>query len=916
MLYAYDRNLKKVHIDETISKEEYICPECGVKLITKKGDIRAHHFAHPSGHVCTETWESKHHYSDWHTKWQDAYPRENQEIYLNLGEVRHRADIIIGKTVIEFQHSLLTKEEFDERNNFYSNLGYRVIWLFDVSSLYNSKIKEYCEDESSIKFKWQNPTKGKAFNAYDVKCGRVELFFQMKDEEEHSIVKVEDVSWMGFEEFTTSDWMSRSEFLKYTGYKGGRCQLPMVDDNDVNEDYERFKCKYGISLNKQQERALISLEGSVMVLAVPGSGKTMVLVDRIGYMVKEKKIKPESILVLAFTKTAVEEIKERCSRQFGIKDGITIKTINSLCLEIYKHFCKKQNKKVKDIIDEKKRKSILREAFREHNNGRYPSQSELAELEIAISYIKNMLIDIEKSYEEYAINNLDKICKTYEKKLKESGKMDYADQLSAVNWILNDSKTAGYFRYWNRKFKYICVDEAQDISKIQHCIIRRLAEGNNIFMVGDEDQSIYGFRGAYPQALLNFRSDYKNPFIIRMETNYRSTEQIVNVAKKIITQNRGRYNKKMVSAVGTGSEVNIINVKSRKEQFDVLLEAARNCTKCTKKTAFLYRDDESAVALVNLLLKNNIPFSISKSKMDFFNMKVVKDALDFFKLIKNNNDINAFKNLGYKCGLGLSQKKINEIVSICEASERSVRQVISEKPYYNERIQQFFINIENLNSATPSNIITAFKYNIYCSYAEFSEVNTSPFEVLDIIADGKKSIDEFVENIKNLKSFYKKEGCNLRSDIILSTIHSSKGEEYDSVYLFDIYSGRFPKAKKSTIHRLKDDLNEEQEERRLFYVGLSRAKTELNVLRIEGKESPFIDEMFSDEPLHKMFKYNGDEEVMNKNEFCNNDMLENTIRKLTCIKCGRTGNEDDFWTYGGNFGPNKGICNDCDPDKK
>ena len=915
MIYAYDRSLRKVHIDETISREEYTCPGCGVKLITRKGDIRMHHFAHPGGHRCTETWESKRHDTEWHTNWQCSYPRENQEVYLNLGEVRHRADIIIGKTVIEFQHSLLNKEDFDERNNFYSNLGYRVIWLFDVSSLYGSSINEYREDETGIKFTWQNPTKGKAFNAYDVKAGRIELFLQMKDEEENSIVKVEDVSWMGFEEFTTSKWMSKSEFLEYTGYKQNKCQLPIGDNDGINQDYDRFKLKYNISLNKQQERALISLEGSVMLLAVPGSGKTTVLVDRIGYMVKEKNINPRSILVLTFSKTAVDEIKERCSEEFGIKDGVNIKTINSLCLEIYNHYCKTQNKVARKTINDKERKSILRKVFKEYHDRRYPSQSELSELETAISYIKNMLIDIDNQQEEYVINNLDKMYKAYMNELDELCKMDYDDQLKAAYWILTDSKADEYFKAWNNIYKYICVDEAQDTSKIQHCIIKRLAEGNNIFMVGDEDQSIYGFRGAYPQALLNFRADYKNPFIIRMETNYRSTEQIVKVAQNFINQNRGRYNKAMTSAAGAGSEVNIINVKTRKEQFDVLLEAARNCT---KKTGFLYRDNESAIALVNLLLENNIKFYIGEAKMNFFNLKVVKDALDYFRLIKNNNDTSAFKNLGYKCSIGLSQKVVNEIVEESKESGKSVKQILSGTSYNNERIEQFLSDLADLKNANPSDIIDAFKYVIYSEYAIFSNVNTAPLEVMRIISHGKNDIDEFLGTIIKLQNFYGREDCKSDSNVILSTIHASKGEEYEAVYLFDIYAGRLPTARKNVLHRSKDNLNEEQEERRLFYVGLTRAKRELNIIRIEGKDSPFIDEMFSDEPLYKKYNCNGDEEVVNFKKFQKKIVPETVIpdefprRKLTCIVCGRTGSEDDFWTYGGNYGKDKGKCNNCE----
>ena len=168
MLFANDYNDKKVHIDDTHSNQSYYCPYCGVPMITKKGDIRQHHFAHSAKHPCSDSWERSGSYdmSPWHNDWQSLFPKANQEIKLALGETKHRADVLIDRTVIEFQHSIMPATAFDNRNNFYFNLGYKVVWLFDLSDIYSSGVLSFREENGQLNFKWQNPKK--AFNSYDV----------------------------------------------------------------------------------------------------------------------------------------------------------------------------------------------------------------------------------------------------------------------------------------------------------------------------------------------------------------------------------------------------------------------------------------------------------------------------------------------------------------------------------------------------------------------------------------------------------------------------------------------------------------------------------------------------------------------------------------------------------------------------
>jgi len=640
MLFANDFNNNRVHIDDTHSNQEYYCPYCGVPLVTRKGDIRQHHFAHKANHNCSDTWDNggSHGYdiSPWHNEWQSLFPKENQEVKLCLGDTIHRADVLIDRTVIEFQHSIMPVKAFDDRNNFYFNLGYKVIWLFDLSDLYANGQLTYRPIDNGLSFTWNNPKK--AFNNYDVQSGCIDIFLQLGND----IVRITDVSAEGFEYFWTTNLMERSDFLSYVGLCNGSCLPPCRDDLEHNQLYQQFKERYHINLNKQQERALQAIEGHNLLLAVPGSGKTTVLVARLGYMVLNKNISPENILAITYTNSAADEMRERFGSLFGndIARRINFRTINSLSNMIYKDYCNKTSKPCRALIEEKDRKKLLRDIYKKYylENA---SENELQELSSAIVYIKNMMLtekeilDVEADY-----RHLSKMYDDYQSKLKRQNEMDFDDQMVYALAVLR--KDADMLYSLQQHYKYICVDEAQDTSKIQHEIIRLLANGNNLFMVGDEDQSIYGFRAAYPQALLNFRYDYPNPYILRMERNYRSTNQIVEKAQAFISKNKGRYEKNMTAERGDGEAVSLIRVASREEQYLHLLDDAKNRK---TETAFLYRDNESAIVLVDLFLRNNIPFKLRKVEMNFFEINIVKDIVAYLSIAVNKYDAHNLKQI-------------------------------------------------------------------------------------------------------------------------------------------------------------------------------------------------------------------------------------------------------------------------------
>ena len=364
MFFANDYHDCRTHIDETHSNQEYYCPYCGAPLTMKKGDVRQHHFSHKQGHVCSDTWERNRSYNTslWHNDWQNMFPRANQEVKLALGETAHRADVMVGRTVIEFQHSNMQTSTFEDRNNFYLNLGCKVVWLFDMSDLYQNGALHYENVGERLIFKWKNPKR--AFNNYDIESGNIDLFFQLSKEDDKCIVRVVSVSNHGFDRFETLPFIDKKTFLQYVGLENGYCSEPFKYDTEQDKQYESFCEKNHVSLNKQQERAVLSVDGAVLLLAVPGSGKTTVLVDRIGHMILNRHIDPKSILAVTYGKDAALEMRKRFSVKFGgrIGEQVDFRTINSVSLEIYQEYCRDNHLQPRQQLKKDDRRKILREA--------------------------------------------------------------------------------------------------------------------------------------------------------------------------------------------------------------------------------------------------------------------------------------------------------------------------------------------------------------------------------------------------------------------------------------------------------------------------------------------------------------------------------------------------------------------------
>ena len=426
-------------------------------------------------------------------------------------------------------------------------------------------------------------------------------------------------------------------------------------------NFSQFRTQFSLRLDPQQEAAVQAVDGPVLLLAVPGSGKTTVLVTRLGYMCHVCDIPPEQILTMTYTVAAARDMRARYASIFGDAEAerLGFYTINSVCSRIIRYYERVTGGTAFRLVDDGGQKSaILSELYRSQTDD-FATESIVKNLETAITYAKNQMLKGEE-LAEVQVEGLDfpVFYQNYCKTLRERHLMDFDDQMVYTLQILR--RYPQILQAVQKRYRWFCVDEAQDTSKIQHVIIRLLAgESGNLFMVGDEDQSIYGFRAAYPQALTEFDRVYPDAKVLYMERNYRSTEQIVAAADKFIQKNQNRRPKHMKATRGKGPEVRAISVYDRQEQYSYLCGLAKNCL---SETAVLYRDNDSALPLIDQLDRAGIPYRCRQAESLFFTSRVVRDITDIIRFALDPEDGELFLNIYYKLGAGISRNLAQEAI--------------------------------------------------------------------------------------------------------------------------------------------------------------------------------------------------------------------------------------------------------------
>ena len=542
---------------------------------------------------------------------------------------------------------------------------------------------------------------------------------------------------------------------------------------------------YDIKLNKQQREAMKEVENPVMVLAVPGSGKTTTLIARLGYMTKVKEIDPSNILVVTYTVAATKDMTSRYLDKFHEDEcKIEFRTINGICSKIISYASSLYQREVFTLLSEEKDRNRAINVTFQKVTKRYPTESETLEIGTKITYAKNMMLT-DREIESFDTGEIpfSDIYREYNETLRENEMMDYDDQMVfAYKFLLNDDRILSHYQ---EMYKYICVDESQDTSKIQHKIIEILASKyRNIFMVGDEDQSIYGFRAAYPKALLNFEHTYKDAKVLYMEENFRSGKAIVKSADEFIQKNTLRHKKSMNTNASNTGIIKCEEILKRSSQYNLIYKKLEEYSKSNKDIAVLYRDNEFVIPIIDRMLKNNIPFNMKQKDCSFFTNPVVMDVKNMLLFAQNPKDVKAFSKIYFKLSLYLTKGEMMHATKMAAEKGISVFKAISESTYIKEskrkRCGDIAYYFKQLNLCKGEDIFFYIKHGLkYYDYCQEHNLDVKKFDILEDIAKSLKDTKEFLERLDCLYNAMKyKQPENSR--ITLSTIHSSKGLEYDS----------------------------------------------------------------------------------------------------------------------------------------
>lgn len=641
-------------------------------------------------------------------------------------------------------------------------------------------------------------------------------------------------------------------------------------------EWKEFETTFSVKLNQQQKEAVQSTKGPVLLLAVPGSGKTTVLVTRLGYMIYCKNIPPERILTVTYTVAATKDMSERFAVRFGedMAKRLEFRTINGICAMIIQYYGRRIGKTPFELVkDEKATTGMLIKICQDHGMG-YPTESDLKNVRTLITYIKNMMLNEEElqKLEEESDIRIAGIYREYCRQMREQKLMDYDDQMLYAYNILR--KDPGVLAYFQNRYPYICVDEAQDTSKIQHAIIALLAAGTgNLFMVGDEDQSIYGFRAAYPEALLSFEKKHSGAKVLLMEENFRSNAKIVEAADKFIQKNTLRHEKHMRAAREAGADIREISLKSRKAQYVYLMKAAQECTTgmagmsgseehrgradaSVTETAVLYRDNECAIPLIDLLERKNIPYRMRNADLSFFTHRTVLDVQNIIRFAMDPKDTELFMQIYYRLKLFFNKKDALRYAQISQEKDMEVLDAALKygnlEKYQEDNIRNLkrqMVRILNMPGDEAVNQILT--YMGYQDYLKKMGMNANKLETVKLIGSRAESPEKLLKRLEELRMIIQEKVSDKDCPFILSTMHASKGLEYDTVYLLDVMDGILPeKVLANPRTASKEELETYEEERRLFYVGVTRAKNQLNVFTT-NKPSKFCSELLGKRNLRE-----------------------------------------------------------------
>ena len=582
-----------------------------------------------------------------------------------------------------------------------------------------------------------------------------------------------------------------------------------------------------INYSSNQKKAIEHGAGPLMVLAGPGSGKTFVITHRIKYLIEGSGINPAHILVVTFSRAAAKEMRDRFEKLQG-KSYVTFGTFHSVFFSILKTA---YGFSAEQIASDELRYTLIKELIKKNEIVNEDINTLSGNLLNEIALIKQDNINIKNYYSNsIASDTFKKLYKEYEAELETRNKLDFEDMLSLTYELLSERKdilTAVQNRY-----QYILVDEFQDINFLQYNIIKLMAGKNqNITVVGDDDQSIYRFRGARPEIMLGFERDFRNVSKVFLDINFRSTTQIVDASTKLISFNSKRFPKTFKANNGSGAPVSVIEFKNPFAEVNSIIKDIKEYIKAEQdinNIAVLYRTNLSPRLLIERMMKNNIPFTIRDSIPNLFEHWVSKDIISYIKLAINLGNKNDLLRISNKPNRYISRDSL----SSSKANIETLFDYYDDKSYMIKRIielREHLRTIKNLKPATALRYIrNVVGYDEYIEeYCDMNGIESDDcYTVLGDLENSASEFNTFSDWFVHMEE-YKEELIEARKKsneddigVRLMTFHSSKGLEFDIVYIIDVNEGSVP-------YKKAKGADEIEEERRMFYVAMTRARHKL-----------------------------------------------------------------------------------------
>ena len=614
------------------------------------------------------------------------------------------------------------------------------------------------------------------------------------------------------------------------------------------------------SFTQSQSEAIRHQDGPLLVLAGPGSGKTTGVTKRVQYLVQDCHISPSSILVITFTKAAATEMKERFLRLMEQSEekpqgygNVLFGTFHAVFFNILKL---SYGFTAANILREETRYQYMKEIVGRLKLEIDDENEFISGVLGEISLIKNERISLEHYFSKNCAEDIfRKIFASYEQRKRNARLIDFDDMLS-YTWELL-TKRPDILEAWQKKFRYILVDEFQDINRLQYDILRLLAQPeNNLFIVGDDDQSIYRFRGAKPEIMLNFQKDFPTAGRVLLNDNFRSTRQIVNAAGRVIRKNQSRFAKEITARGGEGPGVRILAFEDQQQECLYLLKEMQEYKKnggAWQQMAVLYRTNTQPRLLIQKFMEFNVPFRVRDQVPNLFEHWIAKNLFCYIRLAcgsKLRKDLLPVLNRPKRY---MNRECLNDEIICWEY----MMDYYKDKPYVCDKIERLQYDLKMLGRMGPFAAINYIRhvmgYEEYLKeYAEFRRMNAEDLmEVLNELQESArayKTYDEwfaYMERYKKEMDEMRKRQQEVKEGVHLATMHSSKGLEYDKVFILDAAEGITP-YKKAVLDA---DL---EEERRMFYVAMTRAKKELTIcwakkqFSHELTVSRFVEEMKDD----------------------------------------------------------------------